>query len=1281
MKAIRTEGPLIIHAKTLKLFFPFLLWAMGSILSSLTAFADYSKAPAASDVCFVVKNGDATSGNMGSIADENITFQIPIDRYFGKKDQLLANGGLPKTVTLKMIVFDVDEAEGEVDEVTINGQCFQGSRFHGADETWSLNSFSIPTSIINLPSAPGNRAMNTVSIDISIGDPGSWVTEVDWAALEIPAPPPVVISHGVKDSAVGNAAWYAFLNSENGMKDLKAEVEALGLPVETFSYGANGFNSISAGATQLATAISGAKSKYKVDKVTILCHSMGGLKARHYTTEIDPDAQSVDRVIQIATPNGGSGVAELRWLLGPIWQSVVGVVNPASWELSENHMANYNSRHPLNRGVKYLVLAGNNGNKWYSFNESNWFGPGDGFVSVKSAHTMVPAHPQSPVKDSRATHGGLVTANSGMVHEVISKYLREDLLEPKHPDGTRYAYGNTVSLDDAISALDESLATYAVATATVGSGKTSFDIPFQIAAETQGEASVSFVSAEKVEIASIRSPSGIVYSPNDDRISVSSNEEVTMIDIASAEAGTWTVTATRASGESALPYAVVVKEKESKISLGGDFVMGTVRVGSSFVLELRPTDNGAALTALSGSLSVISPDGTEQNVSLSDVGNGLYRATFQATQTGTYLATAKMTISGTQYVRTFSGTAHASNAAFGSLTDVGPVDDDGDGLYDRLSVSGTISGVDSSASYRVFAQLADQNGSNVVWAATTIKNGANSFRLDFDGADIYGYGPATKYTVSTLRLFEQSDDYEAGIDSRDGAVVFNRVTWTDFTHPFVAVTGTGTDTIIPPSATSSTGAFRVGMDLSYDASVAGTYEYSVTLKTRNGALLGTAYGTVRLPVATGVATTRLQLSFSAAAIAASGVNGPYLVKDLLLWNSTYYFAPAGEYTTHAQRASDFVMAQTVTFNANGGTCTTAKKSYNTGAKYSPLPVATCTGYTFDGWFTAVTGGTKVTAATTVSSASARTLYAHWMATRYTVKFNAGGGKLPKGKKMKAQTMTYGTAAKLRKNVFTRKGWVFAGWSTKKNGAVTYKNGQSVSNLRSDGKTTTLYAAWAKKTYKVAFYANGGRGRMAVQKMTYGKAKNLSANKFTKKGYTFQGWAKSKKGKVVYKNKQKVKDLLRNGKTLKLYAVWKTISLGQALRAGGPSLQFTTGGSKKWFVDTRSFETFVCARSGKISDYQESWIQTTVSGPGTIAFWCKVSCESSRSFLFDHLAFSIDGHEKKKMDEDDAYYWTHCSFKVSGPGKHTIKWSYKKDILYSKASDCAWIDDVVWTPAK
>ena len=157
---------------------------------------------------------------------------------------------------------------------------------------------------------------------------------------------------------------------------------------------------------------------------------------------------------------------------------------------------------------------------------------------------------------------------------------------------------------------------------------------------------------------------------------------------------------------------------------------------------------------------------------------------------------------------------------------------------------------------------------------------------------------------------------------------------------------------------------------------------------------------------------------------------------------------------------------------------------------------------------------------------------------YAIAFAANGGK----GMMAAQTVVRNATAKLAANRFARSGWVFLGWARTAGGAVAYANGATVKNLAAAGKTVTLYAKWAKKSYKVKFYANGGKGKMKVQAMTYGKAKKLSANKFKREGYVFKGWATSKsnarKGKVKYKNKKSVKNLVMNGKTVKLYAVWK-----------------------------------------------------------------------------------------------------------------------------------------------
>lgn len=75
----------------------------------------------------------------------------------------------------------------------------------------------------------------------------------------------------------------------------------------------------------------------------------------------------------------------------------------------------------------------------------------------------------------------------------------------------------------------------------------------------------------------------------------------------------------------------------------------------------------------------------------------------------------------------------------------------------------------------------------------------------------------------------------------------------------------------------------------------------------------------------------------------------------------------------------------VALDANGGKINTANGQVNTknypatyGSKYNFLPTPTRTGgYTFDGWYTEPTGGTKITSDTTVTTTKDHILYAHW----------------------------------------------------------------------------------------------------------------------------------------------------------------------------------------------------------------------------------------------------------------------------------------------------------------
>ena len=77
---------------------------------------------------------------------------------------------------------------------------------------------------------------------------------------------------------------------------------------------------------------------------------------------------------------------------------------------------------------------------------------------------------------------------------------------------------------------------------------------------------------------------------------------------------------------------------------------------------------------------------------------------------------------------------------------------------------------------------------------------------------------------------------------------------------------------------------------------------------------------------------------------------------------------------------------TITFDGNGGTPSTSSMT-TTGQKLTSLPTATRSGsYSFDGWYTAASGGTKITTDSVFSKNT--TVYAHWT---YTGGSSSGGG--------------------------------------------------------------------------------------------------------------------------------------------------------------------------------------------------------------------------------------------------------------------------------------------------
>lgn len=142
----------------------------------------------------------------------------------------------------------------------------------------------------------------------------------------------------------------------------------------------------------------------------------------------------------------------------------------------------------------------------------------------------------------------------------------------------------------------------------------------------------------------------------------------------------------------------------------------------------------------------------------------------------------------------------------------------------------------------------------------------------------------------------------------------------------------------------------------------------------------------------------------------------------------------------------------VKFDANGGNVSKTNVNVIYGSPYGNMPVPTRTGYTFNGWYTAASGGTKVDSNTKVSITANQTLYAQWTLAKFTLTFNANGGSVSESSRQVYYNSEYGQLPTPRMDYNN-----FIGWFTAAEGGT-----QVTSSTKMGGAAVTVYAHWQLK---------------------------------------------------------------------------------------------------------------------------------------------------------------------------------------------------------------------------
>lgn len=164
----------------------------------------------------------------------------------------------------------------------------------------------------------------------------------------------------------------------------------------------------------------------------------------------------------------------------------------------------------------------------------------------------------------------------------------------------------------------------------------------------------------------------------------------------------------------------------------------------------------------------------------------------------------------------------------------------------------------------------------------------------------------------------------------------------------------------------------------------------------------------------------------------------------------------------------------------------------------------------------------------------------------------------------------------------RTGYTFTSWTLSASSAGKFDSAKKIYTA-APGSKDTLSANWRANTYKIAFNGNGADGgSMPAQSLTYGAKTALSANAFTRTGYSFSGWNTSADGKgTAYADKAQVSSLsAKDGDTVPLYAQWSAITYhiaydlnGGTTASGNPATYTVESGAVTLTAPTRTGYTF------------------------------------------------------------------------------------------------------------
>ena len=168
---------------------------------------------------------------------------------------------------------------------------------------------------------------------------------------------------------------------------------------------------------------------------------------------------------------------------------------------------------------------------------------------------------------------------------------------------------------------------------------------------------------------------------------------------------------------------------------------------------------------------------------------------------------------------------------------------------------------------------------------------------------------------------------------------------------------------------------------------------------------------------------------------------------------TLRVAGASTKLSFTAKYTDTVKRVRIAFALNGGLVSSGSKTVICGKTYGALPAPARRGYTFAGWYTAKSGGSRIGSSSVVRTTRNQTLYARWKLVKYKIQYRLG-----KGTNSRSNPAGYTVISRtiVLKNP-VRKGYTFKGWYSD----PKFKKKVTKIAAGSTG-SRKLYARWVRK---------------------------------------------------------------------------------------------------------------------------------------------------------------------------------------------------------------------------